>query len=221
MPDEYTPPREDTERASERFGNEAPPVSERFRNVPNVSENTHTVFRNASETNHENPPRVSERVDEAMAHPPRRDVHTLTVREVEKLFEEGGTPVTERSILNWCKPNREGVCRLNCGYDRSEKRWFVTSGSVARVIDEERKKQQPVPKASAEFSEARERLSESFGNETQAASEDFGTFRKESVAHAESLRNGSERRASEPSHAAPIERPASTTEPILSRTWEI
>jgi hypothetical protein len=35
------------------------------------------------------------------------------VREAARLFEEAGASRTERSIINWCQPNRQGVSRLD------------------------------------------------------------------------------------------------------------
>jgi len=39
--------------------------------------------------------------------------HTMTVREVAKTFENKGIPRTERSIINWCHRNRQGLTRLD------------------------------------------------------------------------------------------------------------
>jgi hypothetical protein len=188
MNDEHNTITSGVPHVSESFGNERRYFSEGFGNVrkesedafgklPNDSERNHTRLPNASEPfgNAAAPP--SEGQDESLAHPPRRQVHTLTVREVEKLFEQAGRAVTERSILNWCKPNSEGTCRLNCGYERGERRWYIAPESVERVIEEERRKDQPLPKASLEFSEAQERLSETFGNDESGRSESFGNVR--------------------------------------------
>src|SRR5579862_9607393 len=43
----------------------------------------------------------------------RSENHTLTVREVARLFEAAGVARTERSIINWCQPNKMGVARLD------------------------------------------------------------------------------------------------------------
>ena len=48
----------------------------------------------------------------------RTEDHTLPVREVAKIFEERGLAVTERTVLNWCHPNkRDGSYRLDCFFD--------------------------------------------------------------------------------------------------------
>ena len=179
MPDEHNTPTNGVPFISEPFGNEHANFSERFGNVPNASERSSPRIPNASERFGNPAVSSSEGHDESLAHPPRRQAHTLTVREVEKLFEQAGRPVTERSILNWCKPNSEGICRLNCGYERGERRWYIASESVERVIEEERKKDQALPKSSLEFSEAQERLSETFGKDSGDVLERFGNVRKE------------------------------------------
>jgi len=42
----------------------------------------------------------------------RKENHTLTVRETARMFETAGVARTERSIINWCQPNRQGIARL-------------------------------------------------------------------------------------------------------------
>ena len=43
----------------------------------------------------------------------RKENHTLTVRETARMFEVAGVARTERSIINWCQPNRQGIARLD------------------------------------------------------------------------------------------------------------
>src|SRR5688572_23223173 len=193
MPEENHMPPNGVSSASEMFGSTPHPTSESFGNVPSASERTGASFPKASESFRSSTPSASEMIDEILSRPERRPDHTLTAREVEKLFEQAGRPVTERSILNWCKPNSEGTCRLNCGYDRGERRWYIASESVTRVIEEERKKEQAFPKESLEFSEASERLSESFGKDGGMASESFGNVRKEDAYRFGNVPNASER----------------------------
>ena len=102
------------------FGN-LPNPSETFGTIPNASEPFRTV-RNTSE---------------------RTENHTVTVREVARLFEQAGVPRTERSIINWCRPNRQGVARLDAFFDENEGRYYITPQSVTRAIEEERAKQTP------------------------------------------------------------------------------
>src|SRR5437016_9385940 len=75
---------------SANFGN-VPNSSERFRNLPNDSEPFGNV-RNSSV---------------------RKDGHTITTKEAARLFEAAGVARTERSITNWCQPNRMGIARLD------------------------------------------------------------------------------------------------------------
>jgi hypothetical protein len=176
MPDDHNMLPADTPTTSESFRSAPHDSSESVGTVPNVSERNTPSLPKASEAFGNTPSSVSETMDDVLYRPPRQAVHTLTVREVEKLFEQAGSPVTERSILNWCKPNREGVCRLQCGYERGEYRWYIAPDSVERVIEEERKKQHPFPKDSLEFSEVSDRLSETFGREPDGVSEGVGTI---------------------------------------------
>ena len=106
------------EPSSEGVGN-IPQASENFGTIPNPSEPFRTV-RNISE---------------------RTETHTLTVREVARLFEQAGVTRTERSIINWCRINRQGVARLDAFFDENEGRYYITQQSVTRAIEEERAKQ--------------------------------------------------------------------------------
>src|ERR1017187_2061130 len=71
------------------FGN-VPHGAESFGKVPHDSE----AFRNV--------PQAAE----------RKENHTLTVREAARLFEDAGVARSERSIVNWCQANRQGIPRL-------------------------------------------------------------------------------------------------------------
>jgi hypothetical protein len=70
-----------------------------------------------------------------------------------KLFEAAGVARTERSIVNWCQPNRHGISRLDSYFDPNERKYFLTPQSVGRVIQEEiqRTKKQPEQTVSASF----------------------------------------------------------------------
>jgi hypothetical protein len=92
--------------------------SEGFRNVPNSSE----TFRSAAN--------LSE----------GRQNHTLTVREVARMFETEGVARTERSITNWCQPNKSGITRLDNYFDPNERKYYIAPQSVERAIAEEKAK---------------------------------------------------------------------------------
>lgn len=65
----------------------------------------------------------------------RTQDHTLSVREVAKIFEEKGLDVTERTVLNWCHPNKkDGSYRLDCYFDPLEKKYYVTPQSAQTII---------------------------------------------------------------------------------------
>lgn len=116
-----------------RFNNviimiEPVPSSEPFRKVPNGSE-TFGSFPNNAEA-FRIVPQSSE----------RKEGHTLTVREVARLFEAAGVARTERSITNWCQTNKMGVTRLDCYFDPNERRYFISLQSVELAIKEEQAK---------------------------------------------------------------------------------
>ncbi len=92
-----------------------PKDSEEFGKVPNRSE-TFRAMRNTSEA---------------------RGNHTLTVREVARLFEAAGVSRTERSITNWCQPNKTGIARLDAYLDPNERKYFITPESAETAIQEE------------------------------------------------------------------------------------
>ena len=70
----------------------------------------------------------------------RKENHVLTVHTVARMFEEAGVARTERSVTNWCQPDRNGVSRLDCFYDPNERKYYITPQSVERAIEEERSK---------------------------------------------------------------------------------
>ena len=94
---------------------EFPQASAEFRTVPNTAEDFGTV------------PQVAE----------RKENHTLTVRETARMFEAAGVARTERSVINWCQTNRQGITRLDSYYDPNERKYYITPQSVEAVIQEE------------------------------------------------------------------------------------
>jgi hypothetical protein len=94
---------------------EVPQVSADFRKIPKDAEAFGTI------------PQDSE----------RRENHTLTVRETARMFESAGVARTERSIINWCQPNRQGIARLDGYYDPNERKYYITPQSVETAIQEE------------------------------------------------------------------------------------
>ena len=94
---------------------EVPQASAEFRTVPKATEEFGNI------------PQVAE----------RKENHTLTVRETARMFEAAGVARTERSIINWCQPNRQGITRLDSYYDPNERKYYITPQSVEAVIQEE------------------------------------------------------------------------------------
>ena len=105
-----------------------PHTSAGFRSVPNDSASFRTVPNDAASFG--NVPQLSE----------RKESHTLTVREVARLFESAGVARTERSIVNWCQPNRTGIARLDSYFDPNERRYYISPQSVEQAIAEEKAK---------------------------------------------------------------------------------
>lgn len=105
-----------------------PNGSEPFRTVPQTSESFGKVPHAAE--SFRNLPNISERTDN----------HTLTVREVARMFEAAGVARTERSIVNWCQINPQGLARLDAFFDTNDRRWFITRQSVESAIAEEQAK---------------------------------------------------------------------------------
>src|SRR6266404_6066800 len=99
--------------------------SEPFGTLPNGSETFGTIRNNAEPFG--SIPKPSE----------RKEYCTLTVREVARMFEAAGVVRTERSIINWCQPNKIGVCRLENYFDPNERKYFISPKSVDQVVQEE------------------------------------------------------------------------------------
>ncbi len=140
--------------------------SERFRKIRKQTTPASEPFRN--------PDTLSEKTAD----------HTLTVREAAKTFENKGVLRTERSIINWCNPNRQGMTRLDCYYEENEGKYYITPISVERVIAEEQNKLKIKAKVdSAEagtiFSEDPNNGSERFGNQA----DNFGSVPNSSEAN--------------------------------------
>jgi len=102
---------------SASFGN-VPKASEPFRTVRNDAESFRSV------------PKASE----------RKENHSLTVREAVRMFEAAAVARTERSITNWCQPNRTGIARLDSYFDPNERKYYITPQSVELAIAEEKAK---------------------------------------------------------------------------------
>ena len=114
--------------------------SEGFRTVPNDSARFGTLRNDAEELGEvphgsENFGSTEVNSDRSAA---RKTSHILTVSETAKRFESGGVPRTERSITNWCRPNKHGEARLDCFLDPNERKYFISPESVDLAIQEER-----------------------------------------------------------------------------------
>ena len=131
--------------AAATFGN-VPQPAEGFGRVPHSAESFGTVPNHAEDFR--TVPKTSETFRIVPQPAVRRENCTLTVREVARLFETAGVARSERSITNWCQPNRQGIARLEAYFDPNERRYFITPRSVDAVIAEEKAK---AAKANAEL----------------------------------------------------------------------
>ena len=82
-------------------------------------------------------PQDTEEFGKVPNHAERKENHTMTVRETARMFETAGVARTERSIINWCQPNRQGITRLDSYYDPNERKYYITPQSVETAIQEE------------------------------------------------------------------------------------
>ena len=116
--------------------NQQPPTP-----FPNVEEPSAEPLRNGSEE----PRGVSEAVrneevesSERLSQLPklkqRTGDHNVTVRAAAKLLEAQGHPITERTIINWCYPTKTGPEKLDCAWDETKIKYFITHRSIDQVM---------------------------------------------------------------------------------------
>ena len=67
------------------------------------------------------------------------------------MFEAAGVARTERSIVNWCQPNRTGIARLDSYFDPNERRYYISPQSVELAIAEEKAKAAKINEPSETF----------------------------------------------------------------------
>lgn len=106
---------QDSEISNAEVGLTVPQLSADFRTVPNDADEFGSVPQHAE----------------------RKENHTLTVRETARMFDAAGVARTERSIINWCQPNRQGIARLDSYFDPNDRKYYITPQSVEAVIQEE------------------------------------------------------------------------------------
>jgi len=114
----------------------------------------------------------SEKHNEFPKQKERRPDHNTTVRTAAKTLEAAGYPITERTIINWCRPTKDGAAQLDCAFDDKEKKYFITRESLEKVMVDLPKANppQPLPNFPKEVQKNAERSSE-FPNEEKENSE--------------------------------------------------
>ena len=115
--------------------NQSMPMPELPAPVPQNAETSSAVPQAAAEFR--TAPKAAEEFGNVPQVAERKENHALTVRETARMFEVAGVARTERSIINWCQPNRQGITRLDSYYDPNERKYYITPQSVEAVIQEE------------------------------------------------------------------------------------
>ncbi len=108
----------------------------------------------------------------------RRSDHITTVRTAAKTLEAAGYPITERTIINWCRPAKDGSAKLDCAFDDTEKKYFITRESLEQAMVDMRKANPPqplpnfseVPKEPDTNSEGAPKVSEKEGSDSENGS---------------------------------------------------
>jgi predicted RNase H-like nuclease (RuvC/YqgF family) len=90
------------------------------------------------------------------------------------MFETAGVARTERSIINWCQPNRQGIARLDSYFDPNERKYYITPQSVELAIQEElqRAKKSTDPTAAEAFGSVVETVKHSQNTTTAKSGDD-------------------------------------------------
>lgn len=153
---------------------ELPKDSEDLRNSSEVISEAGRAFRNVSE---------------------KYEDHTIPVREAAKTFEDSNVPVTERTIINWCNPNKRGIVRLDCYFDEGDGKYFITPQSIQRLIKEQSPRDKATPhipfnssenqdgisESEGEGSEQQPKVSEEVPKDSETGSESYGSVAGEST----------------------------------------
>ena len=114
---------------------------------------------------------VSDVADKAVGHdvdlPPKDDRHTLSTYEAGKIFEEAQCRVSERTIIRWCNKNKQGVRRLDCAFDASDRKYYIAEESVKAVIRDERRRGRQSDILEADLSDIEQASDTVVGHEDQ------------------------------------------------------
>ena len=166
-----------------------------FPNAPETAKKQTEELRKGSEDDPNRVPKGSERTHH----------HTLTIKEVGRMFEDQGVARTERTLINWTRKDALGASKLDGSYDSVEHKWYVTPESVYRAIEEEQAKKRSQPVAITDDRQTENLRSDApsgFGNsrepseaESRSASdapENSGRVRKISEREPDSFRKYSE-----------------------------
>jgi hypothetical protein len=166
--------------------NDTQTVSETYENNQGHLGNASESEARDSETFPNNENAVSETFRKVPSLSERTAEHTLSVRDTAKIFESAHVPLRERTVINWCKPNKHGIKRLTRLFDEHDGKYFIAPHSVDKALREEADKHAHASSIYAKFSERfgntqetfpqhSERLPKNYGH----VSETFGSVREE------------------------------------------
>jgi len=141
------------------YSGNIPKDSEHFRTVPNSAEQFGKLPQDAVDYGNVPQPAAAygnvrhdaEEYGKLRHVNERKERHILTVKEVARMFESAGVARIERSIINWCRPNKMGVARLDSFFDTNERKYFITPESVELAIKEEQGKMAQTSETAAAF----------------------------------------------------------------------
>jgi hypothetical protein len=63
--------------------------------------------------------------------------YNLTTKEAARRCVDAGLPRIERTMLNWCQPDRNGESRMKCHYDHASRKWYINEESFEVALAEE------------------------------------------------------------------------------------
>lgn len=67
----------------------------------------------------------------------KTDIHTVTIKEAEELFEQAEVAFSTTTIWRMCQKDKNDISRLEAIYDPLLKKILITRESIIRVIEEE------------------------------------------------------------------------------------
>jgi len=127
--------------SAEGSGTTSPPFApptEPFRELPENDGEVPSDNREAPKTSQDFPTSTHEDSEKT----PRTADHILSVAEVALHFLQNEVPRTRRTITSWCTANTKGESKLDCFFDDTQHRYYITQVSVDQMLKSERSKEE-------------------------------------------------------------------------------